>query len=603
MQPRSEDLESRLRAANTPRKKIDLLNQMAWELHHSDPMRSRELCLQAQELARNPLYEDGLARSLAILSALEWDKSDYPEAIALAVEAQKLFQQSGNLGQQAFITNHMASISFYLGDYAHALELGFEALKLVEASGERDLQASLLNDVAYYQIHLGQFDLALPQLFKSLEMQRELGSKPGEAQTLDSLGKAYYLMGNYPQALEYEFQSLELNRMIGFRRSETEALHNIGKIYAASGDLANAFTYFEQALTLAREQEYRQFEAAILLDMGQGYLSKQEPDHALQLLVKGLEVAQGIHSTPVIFEIHQMLARVYEQTGDFANALKHFKLFHNLREAILNEKSNSRLHTLQVIHETQIYQLRNVALQKEIEEREKLITELDAFAYSVAHDIKNPLSIILGYSEILEEAISAGEYDIAKPMTASLAQASRKVSQIVDELLLLARVRQQEVTVAPLDMAAILALVENRLRKQIEESHAEISKPQTWPVALGYAPWIEEVWANYMTNAIHYGGTPPRIELGATPEEQYIRFWIRDNGNGIQPDDQKRLFVPFKRLDHAQAGSGHGLGLSIVKRIVDKLGGTVGIESTGLPGQGCTFSFTLPIASNPLPES
>jgi signal transduction histidine kinase len=128
-----------------------------------------------------------------------------------------------------------------------------------------------------------------------------------------------------------------------------------------------------------------------------------------------------------------------------------------------------------------------------------------------------------------------------------------------------------------------------------------------WPVARGYGPWVEEVWANYISNAVKYGGQPPRIELGATPlppanesGEGRVRFWVRDNGPGITPEDQARLFTPFTRLDQVRA-AGHGLGLSIVRRIVEKLGGEVSVESQ--VGQGSTFSFTLPAAPSPFVET
>ena len=110
---------------------------------------------------------------------------------------------------------------------------------------------------------------------------------------------------------------------------------------------------------------------------------------------------------------------------------------------------------------------------------------------------------------------------------------------------------------------------------------------------MGYGPWVEEVWTNDISNAIHYGGQPPRVELGATVEgENRVRFWVRDNGPGLTPKEQARLFMPFERLNQAQI-KGHGLGLSIVRRIVEKLGGQVGVHS--VPGEGSTFSFTLPV--------
>jgi signal transduction histidine kinase len=111
---------------------------------------------------------------------------------------------------------------------------------------------------------------------------------------------------------------------------------------------------------------------------------------------------------------------------------------------------------------------------------------------------------------------------------------------------------------------------------------------------MGYAQWVEEVWANYISNAIKYGGTPPRIELGAEQQpDGSVRYWVHDNGVGLSQEAITQLFTAFTRLDKVRA-TGHGLGLSIVKRIVEKLNGTVDIQSEGAPGQGSIFSFTLP---------
>jgi signal transduction histidine kinase len=105
--------------------------------------------------------------------------------------------------------------------------------------------------------------------------------------------------------------------------------------------------------------------------------------------------------------------------------------------------------------------------------------------------------------------------------------------------------------------------------------------------------WVEEIWINYISNAIKYGGTPPQITLGSNLQSNgTVCFWVHDNGSGITPDDQAKLFIPFSRLEQREA-EGHGLGLSIVERIVNKLGGQVAVDS--VPGEGTTFSFTLPV--------
>jgi signal transduction histidine kinase len=253
------------------------------------------------------------------------------------------------------------------------------------------------------------------------------------------------------------------------------------------------------------------------------------------------------------------------------------------------------------IHNTRIFQQLSVRNE-----------ELDAFAHTVAHDLKNPVSQSIGYAELLEQDYKVMSDNERQAALHALVRNGFKISNILDELLLLAGVRKTDVPLAPLDMGNIVAEAQQRLKYVIEERQAEIVLPAAWPTALGYGPWVEEVWANYLSNGYKYGGTPLRLELGADPpftsppppyegkqtggtERRYVRFWVRDNGNGITPEDQARLFTPFTRLDQARA-KGHGLGLSIVRRIVEKLGGQVGVESDGVPGHGSVFSFTLPAA-------
>ncbi len=258
-------------------------------------------------------------------------------------------------------------------------------------------------------------------------------------------------------------------------------------------------------------------------------------------------------------------------------------------------------------------QLRQYAAELEAQN-----SELDAFAHTVAHDLKNPLAALAGFSYVLKQRAQHCQPEQIATGAETIHQSVQKINDIIDGLLLLSKVRRlTDIEIAPLDMTGIVAEVQNRLRLQIAKTHGEIHLPASWPAAYGYAPWIEEVWANYIGNALKYGGTPPSIELGwdwaenktqiAKGKQQaegneaqetrdcqailMVRFWVRDNGAGLTPEQQSRLFTQFTRL-HKDRAEGHGLGLSIVQRIVSRLGGEVGVESA--PGQGSRFYFTLP---------
>ncbi len=233
---------------------------------------------------------------------------------------------------------------------------------------------------------------------------------------------------------------------------------------------------------------------------------------------------------------------------------------------------------------------------KNAAELERAVAELDAFGYTVAHDLKNPLSGIMGYTAVLladVEAMDAPPPDMHQSLKA-IERHSQHMVNIIEGLLLLARARSRdEVDIQPVDLAGAARAALERLSYMVEEHEASITLADgDWPLALGYPAWVEALWANYLSNAIKYGGEPPQVTLGASLEPGgMVRCWVRDNGPGIPPEKQAGLFEPFARLEGAPA-EGHGLGLSIVRRITARLGGAVGVES--IPGQGCTFWFTLP---------
>lgn len=219
--------------------------------------------------------------------------------------------------------------------------------------------------------------------------------------------------------------------------------------------------------------------------------------------------------------------------------------------------------------------------------------ELDAFAHTVSHNLKNPISAIIGWTSVSEKYQQQIPYDELLTNMHKIDELAHHTVEIIEALLMLAGIgRDAEVTCKRVDMFGVLEKALTRLQPMIEASQCVLHLPEDFPDALGYGDWLVEVWDNYISNAIKYGGTPPDITFGADHlENGMIRYWIQDNGYGMEPDDQKGLFVQFSRLPQSSYVEGHGLGLSIVRRIVEKLGGEVGVEST--PGAGSVFYFTL----------
>ena len=236
-------------------------------------------------------------------------------------------------------------------------------------------------------------------------------------------------------------------------------------------------------------------------------------------------------------------------------------------------------------------------LEAKVEERTRELAlqnaELDAYAHTVAHDLKHPLTALLGQARLLQYP-ALDEAQKTK-LIAQVASSATKMNNIIEALLMLASVRRAgAVEVQVLDVKGLAHQVSEDLRDFAEHHQALIRITGDWPEAMGFAPWISQVWVNYISNAIKYGGPAASVELGATVlANQQIRFWVKDAGEGIAADKQLELFTQFNRLGTTKA-DGHGLGLSIVQRIVERLGGKVGYEAP--PEGGSCFWFSLPEA-------
>lgn len=151
--------------------------------------------------------------------------------------------------------------------------------------------------------------------------------------------------------------------------------------------------------------------------------------------------------------------------------------------------------------------------------------ELEAFAHTVAHQLKNSSSLVTMFGCVLKECVPLPE--AMQLYLDGIIQSSRKMNNIINELQLLAGLRKGSIKLNPLNMGEIVAEARQRLIHNIEGRQAQIIVPDEWPAAWGYGPWVEEIWVNYIGNAIKYGGEPPRVELGATIQSaEFVGFWV-----------------------------------------------------------------------------
>jgi signal transduction histidine kinase len=237
--------------------------------------------------------------------------------------------------------------------------------------------------------------------------------------------------------------------------------------------------------------------------------------------------------------------------------------------------------------------IRDVTTRKKAQmERDERLELLDSYARTMAHDLKQPLTVINFAADALSHT-PGGMSAENEELLNLIKEASTSTSRIIEEILMLARAQNEEaLSIGPLAMTQIVNDALYLLQPDFSKANAKWCIEGVLPDAIGHAEWVRRVWVNYLSNAVKYGGHPPVIAIGGKREGGCVRYWVRDNGPGLTVEEQAQLFRSFTRLDRHQGITGTGLGLSMVRVIVAKMGGEVGMESS--PDYGSTFYFTLP---------
>ena len=218
--------------------------------------------------------------------------------------------------------------------------------------------------------------------------------------------------------------------------------------------------------------------------------------------------------------------------------------------------------------------------------------DLERFAYVASHDLQEPLRMVTSYGQLLTRRHLADLKPEAQEFVAYMVDGGQRAQALIRDLLSLARLSSRAQPWAPVSLEATLAAALRPLRLRVRETGAEVSHDPL-PTVVADAAQIGQLMANLLGNALKFRGkAAPRVHVGAAREGAGWRISVRDNGIGIEPRYFERIFQMFQRLHLRTEYEGTGIGLAICKKVVERHGGQMGVEST--PGQGATFFFTLP---------
>ncbi len=172
--------------------------------------------------------------------------------------------------------------------------------------------------------------------------------------------------------------------------------------------------------------------------------------------------------------------------------------------------------------------------------------------------------------------------------------AAERMDTLILDLLSYSRLSREEIVLHPVSLAAVVAEVGMRAEAALRDSQAELTVDEPLPVVVAYRPTLVQVLTNLLTNAVKFvrPGVRPRVHIYAENRDRRVRLWIEDNGIGIAPEHRQRIFQIFERLHSVSSYPGTGIGLAIVRKGMERMGGAVGLESE--VGQGSRFWIELP---------
>ncbi len=280
---------------------------------------------------------------------------------------------------------------------------------------------------------------------------------------------------------------------------------------------------------------------------------------------------------------------------DAAVADAHAQSLRRVRLAVLTEIGVAAIAVCLVTAVTHLLQSRASELEHKVQERtadlEGANARLEAFAYSVAHDLRAPLRGLHGIAQALIDDYGDRLDDIGRDYARRLVQEASSMDALIQDLLAYGRLSHVELAVATVDLNDVLDAAVHAVREEIEWAGARIAVASGLPLVTGNRSVLIQVFTNLLSNAIKFGGREPHVRVWSERRADMAHVWVEDQGIGIAPQHQDRIFGIFERLHGVESYPGTGIGLEIVRKGVERLGGRVGVEST--IGHGSRFWVEL----------
>ncbi len=594
---------------SSPIQSIQHLLQEAQHLIYKDSARGLELAQTALKHWEVLATSQELALKAEIYLVIGEHFSaltNFAESYTHLNQALAIFEQLEDIEGRIRCLHILHNLYFQYGETDDSLTFTLRLLELLQQSPDKRMESKVLIGLGTVYNKIGDYEQERITYERAEAIQRELNEPLALAALKNNQAMVYMALEESDRAFGYVLESLDILRAEEATYGVIVALCTAGEICTQQQKYEMGEQYFRQGEQLSEQHQFESGKTHVYHGLCELYMAQHDYRQANQLAAQTLEQAQATNMLSIEVSAHKLLSQSYKQLGSYEKALTHFETYHELYKKNNSEQMQRRLTNLRVVYETdqarknaEIVELKNGVLEQEIQKREEvelslreMNEELKAFAHMVAHDLRSPLSTVTVTLELILLMLETWPADKIRDRLVRTHGVAKQTAGVIDDLLILAMPNQVDVQLERIETAVIISDVLVQIELLTNQYEGEIIMPDEWHDGIGYEPWLVQIWSNLISNGIKYGGQPYRIELGSElMSNDQVRYWVDDNGAGIPAEKRDEIFKPFTRLK-PDCVTGTGLGLTIVAKIVERLNGRTGIESS--PLGGCRFYFELP---------
>jgi len=553
----------------------------------------------------------------------EYNIKKWNSALAEAIRKQDILLQAEAYTNLGLAYSYISMYDKSFENYKRALELYTKQNNLLGI-------AEINNNIGMIYKFIKNYDKSIEHYNNALQIFLNLKNDTGITQALTYIGNIYYHKNNYAEAIKYFENALSLQPKLGNIKIFTFPLNNLGTIYIKQEIPQKALDYFLRAYNLSVFINSKWDIANSLNNLGEAYTALKEYDKALKCLNESLKISTALNAKDIQMDSYKFLKDLYLKKGDKLNYLENHKAFADLQLEIFDLEKARRIYEQQIQFDTEKLELEKKYLElknfyqnwiiavliiavflflffiikikksyKEINRQksklEEAIKEKNEFIGIASHDLKNPLSLIIGGNDLI--AVSTDDEKILQ-YSSMINNGANRMQHIITNILDANMIenagispKKQEVDLNKL----LTELIENYKipaeKKCIKiESDIQINKDI---VIETDAALLKQVLDNLLSNAIKYSFKGTKVIVAFTETNGILRISIKDSGPGLSAEDLNKMFKKFTRLTPKPTGDEEsvGLGLYIVKKLCNILNYNIYCES--MLGKGTTFHLEI----------